>query len=88
MQATLTRHREGWTAHVAWVVGVPWQGQGFASEAARALVGWRAGHGAHQVLALVHPDHAASARVATRAGFQPTGERVDGEQVWRVLGSG
>jgi RimJ/RimL family protein N-acetyltransferase len=84
VQATLTRRRAGWTAHVAWVVGVPWQGQGFASEAARALVGWLAGNGVQEVLALVHPDHAASARVAVGAGFQPTGDRVEGEQVWRV----
>ena len=38
VQATLTRHAEGWKAEVAWVVGVPWQGRGYATEAARALV--------------------------------------------------
>ena len=40
VQATLTRHGEGWRAEVAWVVGVGWQGRGYAVEAARALVGW------------------------------------------------
>jgi arsenate reductase len=38
VQATLTRHHEGWTAQVAWIIGLPWQHQGYASEAARALV--------------------------------------------------
>ena len=39
VQATLIRHHEGWTAHVAWIIGLPWQHQGYASEAARALDG-------------------------------------------------
>ena len=34
VQATVNREPGGWTAHVAWVIGLPWQGQGFASEAA------------------------------------------------------
>jgi RimJ/RimL family protein N-acetyltransferase len=40
VQATLTMRDCESTANVAWVIGVDWQGQGFASEAARALVGW------------------------------------------------
>ena len=32
----------------------------------------------------IHPDHGASAQVAQRAGLVPTGEEVEGEQVWRV----
>jgi 3-carboxy-cis,cis-muconate cycloisomerase len=84
VQATLTGGEEGWTAVVAWVVGVPWQGRGYASEAARALVGWLGGRGVAGIQAHIHPDHLASARVATRAGFEPTPEEVDGEQVWRI----
>ena len=35
VQATLIGHHEGWTAQVAWIMGLPWQHQGYASEAAR-----------------------------------------------------
>ena len=83
VQATLTRHHEGRTAHIAWVIGLPWQHQGYASEAARALVGWLDSRGVHEFVAHIHPDHVASAQVAMRAGLQPTHDQVDGEQVWR-----
>ena len=83
VQATLTRHHEGWTAQVAWIIGLPWQHQGYASEAARALVGWLDSRHVHDLVAHIHPDHVASAQVAVRAGFQPTHDQVDGERVWR-----
>ena len=86
VQATITRGPAGWTAEVAWVVGVPWQGQGYATEAAKALVAWLGHRGAHEIVAHIHPGHAASARVAARAGLRPTAEQVDGEQVWRLGG--
>jgi len=38
VQATISG--EGRRAEIAWVVGLPWQGRGYATEAARALVGW------------------------------------------------
>ena len=84
VQATLTRDGGRWTAAIAWVVGVPWQHRGYATEAARALVGWLGGQGVHEIVAHVHPGHLASAQVAARAGLQPTPDRVDGEQVWRL----
>jgi RimJ/RimL family protein N-acetyltransferase len=37
-----------------------------------------------EVIAHIHPDHRASAIVATRAGLKPTADEVDGEQVWRA----
>jgi RimJ/RimL family protein N-acetyltransferase len=67
---------------VAWVIGVEWQHQGFASEAARTLVGWLRRHGADDVVAHINPDHQASAAVAMRAGLRPTDEEADGERVW------
>ena len=88
MQATLTRHAEGWKAEVAWVVGVPWQGRGYAAEAARALVGWLLEAGVGELVAHVHPDHAASARVAAAAGLVVTADLVDGERVWHHPGTG
>ena len=40
VQATI--HPGAADAEVAWVIGVPWQGRGYASEAAAALVDWLA----------------------------------------------
>jgi RimJ/RimL family protein N-acetyltransferase len=73
----------GTRAEIAWVVGVDWQGQGYATEAARALVGWLDAHGVTVVQAHIHPDHAASAAVARRAGLLPTGHVDDGERRWQ-----
>jgi RimJ/RimL family protein N-acetyltransferase len=81
MQATVTQG--GCAADVAWEVGVAWQGRGIASEAATAMVDWLAAQGVTQLQAMVHPEHAASAAVAARAGLSPTAERIDGEVVWR-----
>jgi RimJ/RimL family protein N-acetyltransferase len=83
VQATLTTRDGRSCAHVAWVIGVDWQGQGFASEAARALVGWLRRRGVEELVAHIHPEHRASAAVAARAGLRPTDDEVDGEQVWR-----
>jgi RimJ/RimL family protein N-acetyltransferase len=84
VQATVTNGDGGSTAYVAWVIGVEWQRQGLASEAARALVGWLRERGADTILANIHPDNHASAAVARRAGLEPTDEERDGEQVWRA----
>jgi RimJ/RimL family protein N-acetyltransferase len=84
VQTTLTMGDGESTANVAWVIGVDSQNQGFASEAARALVGWLRQHGADNVVAHIHPDHQASAAVAMRAGLRPTDEQGDGERVWRA----
>jgi RimJ/RimL family protein N-acetyltransferase len=88
VQATLTRQAEGWRAEVAWVVGVPRQGRGYAAEAARALVGRLVEAGVGEIVAHVHPDHSASARVAAAAGLVATDDLADGERVWRHPGKG
>jgi RimJ/RimL family protein N-acetyltransferase len=80
MQATVAV--DGSSADVAWEIGVPWQGQGYASEAAVAVVDWLVDHGVPDIRALIHPDHAASVRVAARAGLEPTADLVDAEVVW------
>jgi RimJ/RimL family protein N-acetyltransferase len=84
VQATLTRDGGRWTAAIAWVVGVPWQRRGYATEAALALVGWLGGQEVDEIVAHIHPGHLASAQVAARAGLRPTPDQVDGEQVWRL----
>lgn len=70
-------------AWVAWVVGTPWQGRGYAAEAAAALVTWLRGRGL-TVAAAVAPGHRASERVAAAAGLAVTDELLDGERVWRL----
>jgi RimJ/RimL family protein N-acetyltransferase len=83
VQATIIDPDGTATALVAWTIGVPWQGQGYAGEAAVGLVEWLIGCGADSVIAHIHPDHQASAAVAGRAGLRPTAELSDGEVVWR-----
>ncbi|MFG2643711.1 GNAT family N-acetyltransferase [Streptomyces sp. NPDC048370] len=82
VHATLQGDR---SAEVAWVVGTPWQGRGFAREAVRELVDWLTTHArVDTVLAHVHPDHAASAAVAGSVGLTPTDVWQDGEVRWRL----
>jgi len=82
VQATVTG--AGRRADIAWVIGVRWQGQGHAAEAAAALVAWLRASGVSTITAHVHPDHVASARVAARAGLVATDAFEDGERVWRL----
>jgi RimJ/RimL family protein N-acetyltransferase len=82
VQATVAA--DGSSADVAWEVGIRWQGRGFASEAAVALVDWLVERGVSRVQACIHPQHEASAAVAARAGMTATTEIVDGETVWRL----
>jgi RimJ/RimL family protein N-acetyltransferase len=74
-------------AEIAWVIGVPWQGRGYASEAAKALIAWLEAGGISTVIAHIHPDHVASAVVAERAGLHPTEDVEDGERVWKWTAS-
>jgi RimJ/RimL family protein N-acetyltransferase len=74
---------DGRRAEIAWVVGVDWQGQGYAAEAVQALVTWLDSRGVTIIQAHIHPGHAASAAVARRAGLAPTAHFDDGEQLWQ-----
>lgn len=69
-------------ASIAWVVGAGWQGRGYATEAAQALVGWLHGYGVANVTASIHPGNTASQVVARRAGLIPSSDVVDDEVVW------
>jgi RimJ/RimL family protein N-acetyltransferase len=83
VQATITGDDGVRIAEVAWVIGVPWQGHGYATEAAGGLVHWLDAAGVRDIVAHVHPDHAASTAVAARIGLEPTDVVVDGERRWR-----
>jgi RimJ/RimL family protein N-acetyltransferase len=78
VQATVHRDR----AYIAWVIGTPWQRNGYATEAARALVDWLAKLSLPLIVANIHPSHEASQRVAATIGLHPTDEIDDGEVVW------
>ncbi|WP_406724261.1 GNAT family N-acetyltransferase [Streptomyces sp. GD-15H] len=82
VQATIGPSGHGPLAEIAWVVGTPWQGRGIATEAARGLVAWLGRQPVHTVLAHIHPDHRASAAVATAAGLTPTDAWHEGEIRW------
>jgi RimJ/RimL family protein N-acetyltransferase len=85
LQATVTEANstDPANAQIAWIVGTPWQGRGYATEAAVALVDWLEANGMGVITAHVNPENVASARVAGRAGLRATDEVVDGETVWR-----
>jgi RimJ/RimL family protein N-acetyltransferase len=70
-------------AELAWVIGVPWQGHGYATEAAMAMRDWLVSIGVDRFSARIHPHHAASAAVAQRLELRPTGVLdEDGESIW------
>jgi RimJ/RimL family protein N-acetyltransferase len=75
---------EGRTAIVAWVIGTPWRGNGYATEAARGLIAWLIQRGVATIEARIHSEHTASACVAANAGLARTDERVAEEEVWRL----
>lgn len=83
VQATAAPSDDGLVAEIAWVVGTPWQARGLASEAACGLLLWLRDQSVRTVVAHIHPDHGASAAVATAAGLAPTDTWHDGERRWR-----
>jgi RimJ/RimL family protein N-acetyltransferase len=82
VQATITDGDGVRSAVLAWVVATRRQGEGLATEAARAAVDWLRGRGVTRFVAYIHPDHHASAAVARRLGLAPTDARHAGEVRW------
>jgi RimJ/RimL family protein N-acetyltransferase len=82
VQATITDDAGVRTAALAWVVATSRQGNGLATEAARAARDWLREHGVTRFVAYVHPDHGASAAVARHLGLAATDELRDGEVRW------
>lgn len=81
-QATISPSSHGPIAEIAWVVGIPWQGRGIATEAARSLVDRLIQEPVQTIIAHIHPAHRASAAVATAAGLMPTDIWREGEIRW------
>ncbi len=69
-------------AELAWVLGTPWHGRGYAGIAARAVVAWLRNQRVEHLCAHIAPGHTASERVATAIGLHPTPTVVDGEVRW------
>ena len=69
-------------ADVAWVIRPPNQGRGLATEAASAMIEWLSQSGVVRYAAHIHPDHAASSRVALKIGMHRTALTNDGEIRW------
>jgi RimJ/RimL family protein N-acetyltransferase len=87
VQASVSDEPDPVTAVLAWVVGVRFQGCGYAREAAGAVVRWLEGAGVGRFVAYFHPEHDASMAVARALGLAPTDAMVDAEVVWeRVAG--
>ncbi len=79
VQATVTEDR----ADLAWLVGVAWQGRGYAREAATTAQSWLGSRGIKRFFAHIHPDHGASNGVASAIGLEPSGVfDADGEMIW------
>src|SRR6185503_3884520 len=73
------------SVEIAYGIVPAYEGQGYATEAAAALVTYAFGHGAKQVRAQTLPVANASTHVLTKNGFQHVGSVVDPEDgpVWR-----
>ncbi|HET9017700.1 MAG TPA: GNAT family N-acetyltransferase [Thermomicrobiaceae bacterium] len=82
VQATVAATPGGPGAELAWVIGVRFQGRGFATAAAAAMAGWLGSRGVRRLTAHIHPDNLASGRVAARLGLAPTGRVEAGEVLW------
>jgi RimJ/RimL family protein N-acetyltransferase len=84
VQATLHREPTGLSAELAWVIGVAYQGWGYATEAARGMRQWLGASGVERFTAYIHPDHQASAAVARHLGLTATADVRDGEIRWAI----
>ena len=79
VQATV----RGDVADLAWVVGRPWQGRGYGTEASKAMRDWLSDRGITRFSAHIHPHHAASNAIAAKLGLHRTGQLDDdGEMIW------
>lgn len=83
VQATVVTDDGRLIADVAWIVGVAHQGQGYASESAEALIAWLYDCGVGEIVSHIHPAHAASGRVASKIGMEPTEQWLLGERRWK-----
>jgi RimJ/RimL family protein N-acetyltransferase len=80
LQATITAL--GAQAEMAWVIARAEWGQGYATEAATAVMAWLEQIGVQRITAHIHPGNRPSVTVAERIGLSPTETYDDGERLW------
>jgi RimJ/RimL family protein N-acetyltransferase len=82
VQATITNG----CAAIAYVIGTTHSGQGFATEASRAMCrALRERFGVEDLVARIHPQHSASRQVARHVGLVLTGAfDANGEEIWKL----
>jgi RimJ/RimL family protein N-acetyltransferase len=71
-------------AEIGYTVFTEHRGEGYATEAARALTLWAYTHGQRRVFASISPANPASTAVVRKLGFRQTGiqiDEVDGEEL-------
>ena len=82
-QATVVAGEGGPQAELSWLLSRRAQGQGYATEAARAVAAWLGERlDVRRLHAHIAPGNAASERVAERLGLAPGSEVLDGERLW------
>ena len=69
---------------LGWMIGIPWQGKGYASEAAVALLEWVQRQGVDEIGANIQPGHRASDDRRRARGLHQTEQELEGERVWRA----
>ena len=78
VQATVTESH----TDIAWLIGLEWQGNGYASEATTKLVNWLISNDVKSIRACINPNHEASQLVASNAKLSKSNLVEDGEEVW------
>ena len=80
VQASATRE----FADLAWVIGLPYQNLGYATEAGQRVANWvREYLEISELRAAIHPEHVASCKVASHIGLRSSGELTEeGEVMW------
>lgn len=85
VQATIVANHRGFLAELAWLIALPHQRRGYATEAAVTMVRWLREQQVEVIAANIHPQHESSMRVARALGLAPTDQVIAGEIRW--LGS-
>jgi RimJ/RimL family protein N-acetyltransferase len=78
-------------ADMAWIVGSRWQRQGYAKEAARAVLDFLDRLGVREVRASIHPQHTASIKIAEHLGMRQAAGASGAsgsELIWKRLYAG
>ena len=82
VQATVRRITSGVVADVAWVIGTTYAGQGFATEAAAAMIAQLRGQQADEIRAYIADANTASPAVARKLGLVETDVIAEDERRW------